>query len=143
MTTRRKVVHAVVRDMAQRILILKRAPSDVDPEGLWDIPGGSVEEGEHVVNALLREVREEVGVPGAITGWICRFDWPHYRNPDVTLDCNHYSVALWATLDHNRIALNAREHTHARWVSRDEMDQYTFLSAIQENMDTIFGEVKE
>jgi 8-oxo-dGTP diphosphatase len=42
------------------VLLSKRAIAPM--EGKWDLPGGFVEEGEHPVDCLRRELREEAGV---------------------------------------------------------------------------------
>ncbi len=42
------------------VLLVKRA---VEPfKGYWDIPGGFLEAGEHPLDGMLREVREETGL---------------------------------------------------------------------------------
>jgi len=46
----------------KKLLILKRAGSDTDDAGLWDIPGGAVKSGESIFAALKREVLEETGI---------------------------------------------------------------------------------
>src|SRR3954466_12295448 len=53
-------VGAVVRDAAGRLLLVRRghAPG----RGLWSLPGGRVEPGESVEQAVAREVREETGL---------------------------------------------------------------------------------
>lgn len=51
----------VVRDDG-RILALKRAADDHSRGGSWDLPGGGYEEGEQVVEAVIREVQEEAGL---------------------------------------------------------------------------------
>lgn len=59
-----KVVHVavgVLLDDADRILIAKRA-DELHQGGLWEFPGGKVESGESVQQALQREFLEEVGV---------------------------------------------------------------------------------
>jgi ADP-ribose pyrophosphatase YjhB (NUDIX family) len=53
-------VCAFVVDEAGRVLLARRA---IEPfRGLWDTPGGFVEEGEHPHNALRRELLEETGL---------------------------------------------------------------------------------
>ena len=51
---------AVVVDDEGRVLLSRRAS---DPAaGMWDLPGGFLEEGEHPVDCLRRELREEAGI---------------------------------------------------------------------------------
>lgn len=45
-----------------KILALKRAPDDHSRGGNWDLPGGGYEQGEDVIEAIKREVMEEVGL---------------------------------------------------------------------------------
>ena len=51
---------ALVSDDQGRVLLSKRAN---DPAaGKWDVPGGFVEEGEHPLDCVRRELREEAGI---------------------------------------------------------------------------------
>jgi mutator protein MutT len=51
---------AVVADDKGRVLLSRRAN---DPAaGMWDLPGGFLEEGEHPLDCLRRELREEAGI---------------------------------------------------------------------------------
>jgi 8-oxo-dGTP diphosphatase len=68
-------VCAIIKDDAGHILLARRA---VEPfAGYWDLPGGFVEEGEHPLDALRRELLEETGLeiePGAFHGvWMDRY----------------------------------------------------------------------
>ena len=63
--------HAVIADRRGRLLLLRRpAASEYNPER-WEFPGGRIERGEGVRDALVREVREETGLavePGRLLG---------------------------------------------------------------------------
>jgi len=48
-------------DADGRVLIAKR-PQGKDLAGLWEFPGGKVEEGETPEACLIRELREELGI---------------------------------------------------------------------------------
>ena len=45
-----------------KLLILKRAGSDKNDANLWDVPGGKIETGEGIHDAIKREVYEETGI---------------------------------------------------------------------------------
>jgi ADP-ribose pyrophosphatase YjhB (NUDIX family) len=78
---------AILVDEEGRVLLTRRAG---DPgEGLWDLPGGFLEEDEDALGTLARELREELGVelePGRLVGsfpdrygeggpWTINFYW--------------------------------------------------------------------
>jgi ADP-ribose pyrophosphatase YjhB (NUDIX family) len=66
---------AVIEDDEGRVLLgLRAIEPDLDK---WDLPGGFVEEGEHPLDALRRELREEASLevdPGDFLGvWMDRY----------------------------------------------------------------------
>jgi len=55
------VAVGILIDDAGRVLVTRRAP-DAHQGGLWEFPGGKVEADETLLEALTRELREELGV---------------------------------------------------------------------------------
>jgi 8-oxo-dGTP diphosphatase len=55
------VVAAALIDAEGRVLVQKR-PAGKSMARLWEFPGGKVEQGEGPENALVRELREELGI---------------------------------------------------------------------------------
>jgi len=59
-------VGAVIVDEQGRLFLARRGPQAKNERGLWEFPGGSVEFGETLAQALRREMREEYGVEIAV-----------------------------------------------------------------------------
>jgi len=55
-------VGAIIVDERGRLFLARRGRKAKNERGLWEFPGGSVEMGERLVDALKREIREEYGV---------------------------------------------------------------------------------
>ncbi len=53
---------AFIVDDHDKILIIKRADDDVQKPGIWEIPGGRLQQGENPIKGLVREVKEEAGL---------------------------------------------------------------------------------
>lgn len=59
----RDVVRAVVLDRAGRVLLLQtRDPKNAYADVWWELPGGGIDPGETVVEAVIRELAEETGL---------------------------------------------------------------------------------
>jgi mutator protein MutT len=55
-------VGAILVNEKAQVFLAKRGPLAKNERGLWEFPGGSVEFGERLADALKREMREEYGV---------------------------------------------------------------------------------
>jgi 8-oxo-dGTP diphosphatase len=113
------VAVAVVLDPRQRVLISRRAAA-AHQGGLWEFPGGKVEPGESVSEALARELREELGIElGASRPLLLvPFD---YGDKAVLLD-----VHLVTQFSGNARGLEGQP---LAWVSPVELSQYRFPAA--------------
>jgi len=108
---RRLVVAAVIRGDDGRYLVARRAPGQA-MAGLWEFPGGAVEDGETAEAALARELREELGVTVAV-GYPLTFAWHREAEQEVLL--LFYRAALAAGEPHGR------EGQEVRWVTPAEL----------------------
>lgn len=85
------VVGAVVEHDG-RILLLRRSNNDF-MGGIWELPSGKVEPGEHLDQALAREVAEETGLEvTGISRYIDSFDYrsgsgKHSRQFNFAIEC--------------------------------------------------------
>jgi 8-oxo-dGTP diphosphatase len=55
-------VGAIIINKEGRIFLARRGPKAKNEQGLWEFPGGSVEFGETLAEALQREMYEEYGI---------------------------------------------------------------------------------
>ena len=78
------VVAGVVRDARGRILLARRTEGR-DLAGLWEFPGGKVEPGESPDAALVRELREELGIEAGVGDALIRVP-QQYPDKRLVLD---------------------------------------------------------
>lgn len=78
------VVHLHVFDAAGRLYLQKRADNkDIQP-GKWDTSvGGHVDYGEDIETALMREVREELGITDFEPVFILRYEFRSEREAEL------------------------------------------------------------
>jgi 8-oxo-dGTP diphosphatase len=107
----RLVVAAVMADERDRFLMARRRPGS-HLEGLWEFPGGAMEEGETPAEALVREVEEELGVRVAV-GEPLTFAWHRDEGRDVLL--LFFSARIVSGHPHGR------EGQEIRWVPRAQL----------------------
>lgn len=91
-----------------------------DFEGMWEFPGGKIEEGESREEALKREIKEELDVEVKIEKLLCTVDYD-YPNFHLTMHCYHCSIG------DGKIRL--LEHQSAKWLTKDELSEVEWLPA--------------
>ena len=121
-------VGAVVADADGRLLLIERGRGPAI--GQWSVPGGRVEPGETMTDAVVREVAEETGlavVCGALVGWVERIsDQYHF----VIMDFR-------AEVDPARSPPGTRpiagdDASDVAWVSPDQLDRYPLVAGLED-----------
>lgn len=104
------------RDSSPHVLLGKRTATRHFSPNVWDVLGGHCEPGETPEQALIRELREELGVTPTAWGPPKAFREP-LPDRDETLVLHLYVVTAWAGTPHNRAP---EEHTEISWFSVED-----------------------
>ena len=110
-----------------RLLIGKRPATKPNPL-LWEFVGGKKEDGETLVQTLIRECREEIGV--TVTVGDIFFQTTH-EYPDSIV---HLTVFYTKITEGTPVA---REHEALTWITAGEIPQYKFCPADTEMLDLL------
>ena len=92
--------------------------------GTWSVPGGRVEPGETIQEAVVRELREETGIEGVCTGLIGVAESIGDHHHHVILD---YAVEVLPS-----DAIAASDALEARWVPLHEVAEYHLVEGLAE-----------
>lgn len=110
------VVAVALIDVDGRVLIAKR-PEGKKLAGLWEFPGGKVEPGERPEAALIRELREELGIEVS-ESCLAPFVFASHA-----YDSFHLLMPLYLCRRWNGVVA-AREHDALAWVRPNRLSDY-------------------
>jgi 8-oxo-dGTP diphosphatase len=125
MPARIHVAVGVIRDSQGKILITRRH-ADAHQGGLWEFPGGKLENGESVVQALRRELDEELAIQLESACALLQIEHD-YGDKAVLLD-------VWLVEGFAGRAVG-REGQPLRWVAAAELVDFSFPAANQPIVD--------
>ncbi len=112
------VVVAVIRKNG-KIFIQKRPPKGL-MAGLWEFPGGKVEKGEKKEAALIRELKEEMGVQVKNIKFLKKLKHA-YTSFKIDLHC--YEV------DYESGKVELKAATEFKWINPSELKDHAFPAA--------------
>jgi len=110
------VVAVALIDVDGRVLIARR-PQGKQLGGLWEFPGGKVEPGERPEAALIRELREELGIEVA-ESCLAPFVFTSHGYDSFHLLMPLYLCRRWSG------TVQAREHSALKWVKPASLADY-------------------
>lgn len=115
------VVCAVIRDERGCVLLAQR-PAHKHLGLKWEFPGGKVEPGESPENALVREIKEELGCDIELTGALPRFTHDYGT---VVIEM----IPFTCTLAPRSAAPRPHEHVAIAWAAIEALTTYDLAPA--------------
>ncbi|MFI9807228.1 (deoxy)nucleoside triphosphate pyrophosphohydrolase [Streptomyces sp. NPDC052301] len=111
------VVGAALLDDGRLLAARRSAPAEL--AGRWELPGGKVEPGERPEDALVRELREELGIDAEVAERVPG-EWP-LRAP--------YVLQVWTArlLPGSPAPRPLQDHDDLRWLTPDEVWDVVWL----------------
>ena len=118
-------VGAVLFD-AGRVLLVERGNPPL--QGVWSLPGGVVEAGERLADALHREIREETGLAIRLLDIVEVFE-RILRDPDGRPEY-HYVLIDYLCEKTGGELRPGDDVSLARWVDRDHLSDYPLTDGL-------------
>lgn len=123
------VVIGVILDDQQAVLLAKRPDHKPFP-GLWEFPGGKIEANETAVDALKRELHEELGIIVLNAKPFLQFA---YAYPD-----RHIQFEVFLVTDFKG-ELRGCENQALEWVAQKALTRYTMPAASHRIVEALFN----
>ncbi len=119
MTEQQTISIAIVQNEQKQLLISRRQQGK-HLAGKWEFPGGKVEQGESLEGAMLRELKEEVGLSAT---QFTLFDSLNFQYDKLNLSLHFYLVKAY---DGEPVSLEGQE---IKWVGVSQLSEYEFPKA--------------
>ena len=114
-----QVVVGVVKNSAGQILISLRG-ENLHQSGFWEFPGGKIEAGETVEQALARELKEELDITVCSASPLITIN---HKYPDLAVRLHVFSVETYSG------AVKSGEGQPFLWVNPEDLVNYAFPAA--------------
>jgi mutator protein MutT len=120
------IVHTLITNEKGEVLILQRSNTDDILPEYWDIPGGTLEDGEDPLVGAMREVKEEIGID--IINPKLFFQ---KSNVDIKKNKQFITLIFLAKVSNPQIILNLEDHQAYAWIQPSEINKYKTVKYLE------------
>lgn len=120
------IIHSLIVNNG-KILILKRIKNTYEG-GLWDLPGGALEDGEDLLDGIKREIFEETNLKiQNLELFYCN------SNVDIKKNKQFITIIFLAKLDNDNpvININPNEHSQSKWIEPSDIFNYETVAYLK------------
>lgn len=119
--------HALVINDENKVLVTRRSLNNDYMPHFWDIPGGTVEDGETVEEALIRELQEETTLKikplEPIYAYSNLSQLPNRQTVQIVYKCKY---------EKGEVKLNPLEHDDYKWIDYSEIKNLKCIAFLSE-----------
>ena len=127
------IVIGIIKNNDNKLLITKRKKDQL-LGGLWEFPGGKVNDSETLDQALFREIKEEVNLDIHSISFLCKVNHAY----------SHFKITMHAyicqTNQYQNLRLSSADDF--RWVTQNQLDQFAFPKANKVVIENLKGNSK-
>ena len=129
-----KLVVGVAIAKGKRILVVRRSPDDY-MGGIFELPGGGVDEGETIEETVKREALEETGLQViAILSMYEGFDYE--KSTKKVRQLNFLVDALG-----DEVKLELSEHDAFEWIGEEDLDNYPMTPEMRKSIKQLLEDL--
>lgn len=126
------IIHTLIFNNQKQVLITRRSETNDMLPGYWDIPGGSLEDGEEPIVGAVRETEEESGLDVKnLSLFFC------HSNIDATKNKQFVTLVFLAEYAGGEIKLNLEEHNDFAWINISDASKYQKVHYLQDCLDLL------
>lgn len=120
-------VAAFIRNEKGNILIVKKSSEEKVDGGLWAVPGGKINPQENIIDGLIREVQEEVGLEVSYCKWVGE---DVFESGGQWYHGEHF---ICSVADTTHVVLENKLLEY-KWITKEEINSHEFHPNIKKRL---------
>ena len=129
------VAHALVSVDSSYLFLRRRDGHYLGRQ--WDIPAGTVEDGESPEDAVTRECFEETGLGARCGELIAHYINPDTEGRDLTFHTMTYKLILNDEYSNKQVRLSEEEHDDSKWLCLESAYELPLVWHVRQTLDFV------